>query len=197
MTTQSGAGEKMREAVARAICKATDNELDPDSVVYVGGGIDETLWRAYLPEADAAIAALSASQPQGDVVMVTVPDGVNIFTADQLGDIEMTAMNGFGHDNGAKRESVYRIDIMDLLAHIEAISTLALASAPQAPAAPVRNGWRGMESAPKDGTPMLVWCAHMNRCVIIEWPRADENWDGDAIDPTHWMPLPPPPAPDR
>ena len=43
-----------------------------------------------------------------------------ILTQDQIGDMESTAMNGFGHDDHAVRERVYREDIMALIGHINA-----------------------------------------------------------------------------
>ena len=43
-----------------------------------------------------------------------------ILTQDQIGDMESTAMNGFGHNDHAVRERVYREDIMALIGHINA-----------------------------------------------------------------------------
>lgn len=71
--------------------------------------------------------------------------------------------------------------------------------------------FRSMETAPKDGTKILAWCDgsrdHFERpsqwCVIA-WesddPRSDplgRSWCGTVSwwhKPTHWMPLPEPPA---
>ena len=83
-------------------------------------------------------------------------------------------------------------------AEIEKIGALARASL---------SPWREIESAPKDGTPLLLW---WRGCY---WPGVgryevggdndrDEGWrcDGDECTPknqqdcTHWMPLPPPPS---
>ena len=63
-------------------------------------------------------------------------------------------------------------------------------------------GWRHIETAPKDGQAILVTDGRGRYCV--EW---DEEFDWWTVDdnklgpfrlrgsaPTHWMPLPPPPA---
>jgi hypothetical protein len=75
-------------------------------------------------------------------------------------------------------------------------------------------GWQPIETAPKDGTPVLAFgftAGEINGpgdCEAIEvatyegpggdWPGFDWSIAGDAyanwIAPTHWMPLPPPPA---
>lgn len=94
-----------------------------------------------------------------------------------------------------------------------------LAAAPEGPA-PALQGWQPIESAPKDGTPVDLWCANSefpNRVTDAQWRKptesewfvhggdgmktADAQWldplgwpmTGDDA-PTHWQPLPPPPA---
>ena len=62
-------------------------------------------------------------------------------------------------------------------------------------------GWRAIDTAPKDGTAVLV--SEGRFCYCVEW---NEEFDWWAVDdnklgpfrlrgqaPTHWMPLPPPP----
>ncbi len=75
--------------------------------------------------------------------------------------------------------------------------------------AALRNPWRGIEEAPRDGTVVLAWRYHV---VAIRWaPEIDSVYPWDAIetggafpmsdngfregDPalTHYMPLPPAP----
>jgi hypothetical protein len=65
------------------------------------------------------------------------------------------------------------------------------------------DGWRTMESAPKDGSEVLAWAreAAGGRCTTVEWSRSRGSWiecydlDGwmEGYGPTHWRPLPSPP----
>lgn len=64
--------------------------------------------------------------------------------------------------------------------------------------------WQPIETAPKDGQSLLVWCPIRNRggrATVAYW---DDYWslthpggwaEDDDCDPTHWMPLPAPPKP--
>jgi hypothetical protein len=71
------------------------------------------------------------------------------------------------------------------------------------------GGWRPIETAPRDGTPILAFCVHPNaryagedfaewtEIVVTRW--IDHNgggwtWHGICGQHTHWMPLPAPPA---
>jgi len=62
--------------------------------------------------------------------------------------------------------------------------------------------WQPIETAPKDGTPILcmmsggyvvaTWCRHRayKHCwawMAMPWPKCDFLL---AVEPTHWMPLP-------
>lgn len=56
----------------------------------------------------------------------------------------------------------------------------------------LRQGWRDIASAPKDGRWILLG-SYASRCMGY-W---DDDWRdqrGDMRGPTHWMPLPAPPA---
>jgi len=67
-------------------------------------------------------------------------------------------------------------------------------------------GWKTINSAPKDGTMILIWCPIMagEKMHIVRWngmrgkfPWEDPAGESSAIAanmPTHWMPLPLPPA---
>lgn len=86
-----------------------------------------------------------------------------------------------------------------------------------------RQGWQPISSAPKDGTPVLLGApgrTTVGQWVAEQWPTAGEyhattgeylgqhetgecieahwsSWDGGFTEehpPTHWMPLPAPPA---
>lgn len=72
-------------------------------------------------------------------------------------------------------------------------------------------GWRDIESAPRDGTEMDLWCdiegyrpGRVTNCVWMHGPsgpdwytRGERGWEpigAIGVTPTHWMPLPPAPA---
>jgi len=70
------------------------------------------------------------------------------------------------------------------------------------------TAWQPIETAPRDGTPLLViegvvqnvavWRDGIRPGWCLKNPYSDEPFmerDGDLIDlsPTHWMPLSPPP----
>jgi hypothetical protein len=57
--------------------------------------------------------------------------------------------------------------------------------------------WQPIDSAPKDGTPILI--ALGTRMDLARWRRQDQCWEGPdscafSEQPTHWMPLPDPPV---
>ena len=68
-------------------------------------------------------------------------------------------------------------------------------------AALAETGWRPIDTAPRTGKPLLGFVPSYYQgsggiCVIV-WDEGDgEWWDNQAFktEPTHWMPLPPPPA---
>lgn len=58
--------------------------------------------------------------------------------------------------------------------------------------------WRPIETAPRDGTPVLViWKAYLPEvvCAVVMWD-GDQWREADDIvsGPTHWLPLPPAPG---
>jgi hypothetical protein len=73
------------------------------------------------------------------------------------------------------------------------------------------NGWRPIETAPKDGTTILVYglpqsiegvSYHRPAAYTAAWDTIDDafclsggTWVGPFIDPAYWMPVPPPPTP--
>jgi hypothetical protein len=82
------------------------------------------------------------------------------------------------------------------------------------------GGWQPIETAPRDGTVLDLWCVwndtnegeRISDChwgegtrafeweILTGWIAANEGVDGEAailsegFEPTHWMPLPEPPA---
>jgi len=68
------------------------------------------------------------------------------------------------------------------------------------------EGWQPIETAPKDGTRIWGWFPHRQECFALSWAfneyDEDVNWTLDDEEsacrthgkPTHWMPLPAPPA---
>lgn len=90
-----------------------------------------------------------------------------------------------GYEGWADRQELLDLAeplIRDLLAAVEA------------------RQWQPIETAPKDGTPVLVydanWCGNMGpRVTPAGWaPYTDGGgyWPG-VTEPTHWQPLPAPP----
>lgn len=64
---------------------------------------------------------------------------------------------------------------------------------------PDANGWMPIETAPKDGPAFIVWCPErFNIYCVINYRGVMEHF-GPGADPlretpTHWQPLPKPPA---
>lgn len=57
--------------------------------------------------------------------------------------------------------------------------------------------WRTIDSAPTDGTEILVFCDDgFVRHYKVVFSSMTNHWsDGiDVYEPSHWMPLPPPPG---
>lgn len=74
--------------------------------------------------------------------------------------------------------------------HLAALRA-ALATLEAHAAAASASGWQDIASAPRDGTPVLIWTGGPT-------PHADyyhNGWSGD--EPTHWQPLPAGPPPEQ
>tara|TARA_Y100000310_G_scaffold345377_1_gene464284 strand:- start:4079 stop:4309 length:231 start_codon:yes stop_codon:yes gene_type:complete len=61
--------------------------------------------------------------------------------------------------------------------------------------------WQSIETAPKDGTMVLVWwpCWSDHAVVAAYSPKVGSWWAHEQLadenpEPTHWMPLPIPPS---
>jgi hypothetical protein len=71
--------------------------------------------------------------------------------------------------------------------------------------------WRPIETAPKDGTAILIWPTkrEFNQrndnliSYVVRWNDREQGWieaegeEYDSFSPTHWMPLPEPPTEDK
>lgn len=61
------------------------------------------------------------------------------------------------------------------------------------------DGWRTMDSAPRDGTPFIIWCEQTglqnNKSRHLITKVKDGLYEGLMFfdEPTHWRPLPAPP----
>jgi hypothetical protein len=91
-------------------------------------------------------------------------------------------------------EAAHLAKVFSLLPTLRAFRALAALSG--AAVSGVTEGWRTIESAPRDGTPILIYHERANAQavavpVIGGWyvPRR-----GPVQNPTHWRPLPTPPA---
>lgn len=71
--------------------------------------------------------------------------------------------------------------------------------------ATIGEGWRDIASAPKDGTPVMIWSERHELLPAVFWSEGREAWMYvlpwgpvercySITDATHWMPLPNPPA---
>lgn len=59
--------------------------------------------------------------------------------------------------------------------------------------------WQPIETAPKaNDVELLLYNAEWPCMRVGRWSSISEDWEWDeielSIDPTHWMPLPPPPG---
>lgn len=97
----------------------------------------------------------------------------------------------------------YRDDPMwDAHAEVpKSLLTAAIEALSSAPAKP--SGWMPIESAPKDGTPILLYTMGepLKNMAVAEWNALHNRWQDPQMadeyftDGTNWMPLPTPPPP--
>jgi hypothetical protein len=60
--------------------------------------------------------------------------------------------------------------------------------------------WQPIETAPKDGTVIDVWCPSIGRMTDVYWLGMPSScwfsrnaFVNSIVEPTHWQPLPEPP----
>lgn len=101
----------------------------------------------------------------------------------------------------AAKKAFYEGDPTDKRGQIRAALLAAAA------ARPAQDGWQPIETAPKDGTPVLLWieffCASggpmegVRPMMATCWNHGDGWYGGPSqvpgFSPTHWRPLPAPP----
>ena len=56
--------------------------------------------------------------------------------------------------------------------------------------------WQDISTAPRDGTAILAYDPKWQSAHVVAWSKNYSEWKGGAnrCRPTHWLPLPPPPA---
>lgn len=63
------------------------------------------------------------------------------------------------------------------------------------------SDWQRIETAPKDGTEVLVWVAAKRKRMVMSFDRKWAAWITSpgrySYQPTFWMPLPPTPVEGR
>ena len=62
-------------------------------------------------------------------------------------------------------------------------------------AIPVASPWQSMDSAPRDGTEILVWGVGLERVALVRF--YDDHWGTGfwyVTEPLFWLPTPPPPT---
>ena len=60
-----------------------------------------------------------------------------------------------------------------------------------------RPGWQPIDTAPRDGTEILLWHPGQGKALAFWDSRQQWNYDGNPFvwyPPTHWHPLPPEPS---
>jgi len=116
-----------------------------------------------------------------------------------------------------KRTIVHLVVCDNVNCNVEGPTDLGKSGAIEKWNAAPRNGWQPIETAPKDGTAILVWPDDYigeDGCIsLVEWKDQmayypgcrwqkawcivgsgdDQNSSLTADHPTHWLPLPPPP----
>ncbi len=156
------------------------------SVIVNGPEPAGTKWSYH--DLPAKVAALAAQQA------VAVPEGFVLVPRNANGNMIHAAVRVWDSSSAPDPEQ--------LQVASETWNAM-LAAAPSAPS----GGWRSIESAPRDGSGFLAFWDSNTRLdersygVVVfvngEWTNPD-NYGETYGDPSHWMPLPPPPgAPDE
>lgn len=125
--------------------------------------------------------------------MTTPSDALPIIEQITAADLDLEPLTCQGEDYIWRPAKKARVA---LAAAREEIKRLAASPSP----------WRDMESAPKDGTPILSWDEDDKQCAVVAWDTRERDWvllEGDNLPYpnaetvwacTHWQPLPSPPS---
>lgn len=165
-----------------ALCQAVGLDMQR-------GGDDE-LARIMQPDIVAKIRAKQAAKPTGSALPVA----------------QRQAPGGERWLGQSLKRAAIDKQVMDLRPGIR--DAIKRGWTPDAILAALREGgsWQPIETAPKDGTRLLAFVAELEAVDFIQWQErhgSPVGWrdsfirvyrDNDAGGPTHWMPLPKPPA---
>ena len=102
------------------------------------------------------------------------------------------------HGDGGHYEAAHGTDEAVRDALVEVLGRTGFDDEPSD--AGMRDGWRDIASAPKDGTWILAWLGGVaNVADTIQWAfggwwNGDSGFVSSSATPAHWRPLPPPPT---
>ena len=172
--------------------------VEIEAVQWTGANAEEVIGFAYSD--DRWKAGIDSPLVDGPSIGYTVPTGeLHIPTLEG----EMTAKPGDYIIRGIKGE-LYPCKPDIFAATYEPVAAPVPQEAGTTPAVPVYPGWLPIESAPKDGTSILIRWAYtdapeQNHYEVGWWSEEYEDWIAGECsrepisNPTLWTPLPPAP----
>lgn len=139
----------------------------------------------------------SPTTPEREAVARLVEYAVSYFDAFSLGVAHKDISKG---GNRAEYEAWQASSVRSFKALMDKAAETALAKADAILARGCPEGWRPIETAPKDDEPFLAFVPHarvgyMLACCCGTDGQWRDNLSGEVHAPTHWMPLPAAPQP--